>query len=787
MLPVTSRAAELDFSKAETLVNQAIQRGEAPGAVLLVGRRSGVVYQKAFGNRAVRPANEAMTVDTVFDLASLSKPVGTATSIMILVDRTLIDPKEKVAKYLPAFGNNGKEKITVEHLLLHRGGLIPDNTIKDYADGPAKAWERVCQLDVKSEPGTKFAYSDVGFIVLGKLVEAVDPKHRTLDRFAAEEVFGPLSMRETAYNPPAEWKSRVAPTEQREGRFMRGEVHDPRAYAMGGVAGHAGVFSTAQDLARYCRMLLNGGELDGVRILSPRGIELMSTGVPLADGTQFRSYGFDVKTGYSQPLGERFTPIKSFGHTGFTGTCFWVSPADDAFFILLTNSVHPDGKGKVLALRRAVSTAVAEALLGPKREGEAPSEPRADSNTQGIDRLDRQRIIELRFGVGRPDGVPIAALNVLTGLDVLKEDDFKALAGRKVGIVTNHTGRDRDGNHIVDLLTKAPGVKVVCLFSPEHGLYGKMDEKVGHGTDPKTGLKVWSLYGETRKPTAQMLEGVDTLVFDIQDVGARFYTYVSTMGLCMEAAAANKVRMVVLDRPNPIGGTRVDGPVADKKYFGFTAYGAIPVVHGMTVGELARLFNTDFQINCDLQVIECRNYDRRMWFDETGLMWTNPSPNMRNLTQATIYPAICLLEATNVSVGRGTDQPFEFFGAPWIDGKKLAAALNADRANFPGLRFVPIEFTPTASKHKDKACQGCYVIVTDRGALEPARSGTAIAWHLRRLFGDAFQVDAVARLLHDDAAVAAIKTADDPAKIPDAWRRELEEFRATREKYLIYK
>jgi uncharacterized protein YbbC (DUF1343 family)/CubicO group peptidase (beta-lactamase class C family) len=760
VLAAESRA-DLDFSKAESLINGAIERGEAPGAVLLVGRRGGVVYQKGFGNRAVQPQKEAMTGDTIFDLASLSKPVGTATSVMILIDRGLVDPREKVAKYLPGFGNNGKEKITVEQLLLHRGGLIPDNSIKDYADGPAKAWERVCQLDVKSEPGTKFAYTDVGFIVLGKLVEAVDPRKRTLDRFAAEEVFGPLGMKETAYNPPADWKPRIAPTERRDGRWMRGEVHDPRAYAMGGVAGHAGLFSSAQDLARYCRMLLNRGELDGVRILSPRAIELMSTANALPDGTGVRSYGFDVKTGYSQPLGERFTAMKSFGHTGFTGTCFWVSPVDDAFFVLLTNSVHPEGKGKVLALRRAVSTAVATALLGPaaKREGEAPAEPRS--------------------GAGK--------YNVLTGLDVLKRDGFRSLRGRNVAIVTNHTGRDREGSHIVDLLTKTDGVKVVTLFSPEHGLYGKLDEKVGHGTDPKTGLKVWSLYGETRKPTAEMLAGVDTLVFDIQDVGARFYTYISTMGLCMEAAAANKIRMVVLDRPNPIGGTRVDGPVADKKYFGFTAYGPIPVAHGMTVGELARLFNTDFQVNCDLVVMECQNYHRAMWWDDTGLSWVNPSPNMRNLTQATIYPAICLLEATNVSVGRGTDQPFEFFGAPWIDGKKLAAALNQDRANFPGLKFVPIEFTPNASKHKDKACQGCYVLVTDREALQPARSGAAIAWHLRKLFGEAFQVDAVARLMHDEAALNAIKTADDPSKIPEVWQRELEEFKAVREKYLIYK
>jgi uncharacterized protein YbbC (DUF1343 family) len=464
---------------------------------------------------------------------------------------------------------------------------------------------------------------------------------------------------------------------------------------------------------------------------------------------QIRSYGYDVKTGYSQPLGDRFPPLKSFGHTGFTGTCFWIDPADDVFFILLTNAVHPDGKGKVLALRRAVSTALATALLGP-----APTTA--------------------------PSRNP-----VLTGIDVLKKDHFKLLEGKKLAIITNHTGRDREGNRTVDLLAAAPNCKVVCLFSPEHGLYGAVDEKVGNAVDERTKLKVYSLYGQTRRPTEEMLAGVDTLLFDIQDIGTRFYTYPATMANCMEQAAKRKLKMIVLDRPNPIGPLPVDGPIADKKYFGFTAFGPLPLVHGMTIGELARLFNGEYGINCDLTVVECQNYNRNMWWDETGLMWTNPSPNMRNLTQATIYPAIGMLETANLSVGRGTDQPFEFIGAPWIDGKKLAAALNA--ANLPGLRFVPIEFTPTSSKFEKKLCQGCYILVSDRTKIEPARTGLTIAYHLKQLFGDAFQLDSIVRLMQNDAALAALKSGTDPAKLPDLWTSDLEHFRAVREKYLIYR
>jgi uncharacterized protein YbbC (DUF1343 family) len=376
-----------------------------------------------------------------------------------------------------------------------------------------------------------------------------------------------------------------------------------------------------------------------------------------------------------------------------------------------------------------------------------------------------------------------APADVLTGADVLKRDNYKLLQGKRVALVTNHTGRDREGNRLVDLLAAAPNVKLVKLFSPEHGLYGQLDEKVKNTSDPKTKLPVFSLYGETRKPSKEMLDGVDVIVYDLQDVGARFYTYISTLGLCIEAAAANKVGIVVLDRPCPITGEIVDGPIADPDKLSFTAYRRIPVAHGMTVGELAQLFNDEHK--ADLTVVRIENWQRDQWWDETGLTWVNPSPNMRNLTQALLYPGICLLESSNTSVGRGTDQPFEIFGAPWIDGRKLAAALNA--SGLRGVRFVPVEFTPTASKHKGVACQGCYVIVTDRETIQPVRVGTTIVWHLHQLFGEKFEFDRVNTLLKNDTTLAAIKSARDPEEIARTWKADEDEWRKTREKFLIYR
>jgi uncharacterized protein YbbC (DUF1343 family) len=378
-----------------------------------------------------------------------------------------------------------------------------------------------------------------------------------------------------------------------------------------------------------------------------------------------------------------------------------------------------------------------------------------------------------------PHGAPAG---VLCGIDVLERDGFKQLEGRHIALITNQTGLDREGRSTVELFAHAPNLKVVCLFSPEHGLWGNVDEKVGNSVEPKTGLKVFSLYGKTYRPTDEMLQGVDTLVYDIQDVGARFYTYSATLGNCMEAAAQHHLKFVLLDRPNPITGTFVDGPIADKT--GFTAYGPMPVAHGMTFGELARLYNDAWNVHCDLTVIQVEGWRRQMWYDETGLTWVNPSPNMRNLNQAILYPAICLLERTNVSVGRGTDEPFSTFGAPWIDARKLSAALNA--ANLPGVRFIPIHFTPKESKFKNERCSGVYVLLTNRDAYQPIRTGVTILWTIRHLFGDQFQLDKADQLLDSKKTLQAIKDAKDPRQIEQTWASDLRDFKALRRKYLIY-
>ena len=387
----------------------------------------------------------------------------------------------------------------------------------------------------------------------------------------------------------------------------------------------------------------------------------------------------------------------------------------------------------------------------------------------------------LRFLVVIASAAP-AFGDVLCGIDVLQRDNFKPLHHRKIAIVTNHTGRDRDGRRTIDLLVAAPDVTVVRLFSPEHGIEGTADEKVSDTIDRATGLTVHSLYGETLRPTPAMLEGIDTIVYDIQNLSARFYTRQATLGYIMEAAAERGIRVVVLDRPNPTTGRRADGPIADEHHLGFTAYARLPVVHGMTIGELARLFNE--KIRCNLDVIRMQNWRRSMWFDETGLPWINTSPNIRNLTQATLYPAIGLLEFTNISVGRGTDRPFETLGAPWIDARKLAAHLNA--ANLPGVRFVPIEFTPRSSKYAREKCAGVYILVTDRDALEPTRTALTIAWTLRKLFPNDYDITRLNTLLVNDQVFAAIKTTEDLTSLADLWREPLRDFDIARQRCLLY-
>jgi len=755
-----SVSAELDRGRLvliDTLVEAAIRDGRLPGAVVVVGHAGEIVYERAFGARAVDGPTEAMTSDTIFDLASLTKVVATTTSVMILVEEGRLRLRDRVATYLPEFASHGKDRITVEHLLTHVSGLRPDLPLEEVFEGAATAIARAADEVPEAGPGERFVYSDINFFVLGEIVRRVTGQ--TLEEFARDRIFRPLGMRDTGFNPPSSLRPRIAPTEPcaplawpcgGDGAVMlRGRVHDPTARRMGGVAGHAGLFSTVGDLARFCRMLLGDGTLDDVRILAPLTVARMtrvSTPPHMADR---RGLGWDLDSRFSSNRGDLFG-FGSYGHTGFTGTSLWLDPESDTFVVFLSSRLHPSGVGDVTALRGRVATVVASAVSG---------DPVGDSGA-------------------------VVETPVWTGLDVLREEGFQRLAGAHVGLVTNQTGQARDGATAIDLLAAAPGVELVALFSPEHGIRGVMDGPVSSSRDTRTGLPIHSLYGETRRPTAEMLQGLDTLVVDLQDVGARFYTYATTMAYLLEAAAPRGVRVMVLDRPNPIGGVEVEGPILDESSTGFAGYFPSPVRHGLTLGELARLFNTERGIGAELEVVAMRGWQRATWFDQTGLRWVDPSPNIRNLHQALLYPGIGAIEGSNLSVGRGTDTPFEQIGAPWIDGPELARELNTRR--LPGVRVYPLRFSPTSSRFAGELCDGVFFIVTDRDALRPVRLGLEVAAALYRLYGDRFDLDAVARLLGSGDTLVRIRAGDPPWEIAAGWAEGEAAWRRLRVPYLLY-
>jgi len=378
-----------------------------------------------------------------------------------------------------------------------------------------------------------------------------------------------------------------------------------------------------------------------------------------------------------------------------------------------------------------------------------------------------------------------AASEVLTGIDVLEREKFRRLKGRHVGLITNHTGVNRRGVSTVELLHQAENVDLQALFSPEHGIQGVLDtHNIDDASDPLTGLKIYSLYGKTRKPTAESLKGLDTLVFDIQDIGARFYTYISTMGNAMQAAAEHDLRFIVLDRPNPINGVDTAGPVSDDGSQSFVAFHTLPVRHGMTVGELATMFNEEMKTGVDLRVVKVTGWRRSDYFDRTGLLWINPSPNMRSLTEAVLYPGIGLLEYSNLSVGRGTDTPFEVIGAPWLDGILLARELN--NVELPGVRFVPIRFTPGASKFADEQCGGVNIVVIDRERFRPVRTGLEIASCLRRLYLDDWQATKLERLLCSQKTLDGVLECKPVYELESEYAAKLEQFRQRRSKFMLY-
>jgi uncharacterized protein YbbC (DUF1343 family)/CubicO group peptidase (beta-lactamase class C family) len=767
--PVASLAR---LNVVDAIIQQAIQERQIPGAVVLIGHDGQVVYRKAFGNRALEPRREAMTVDTIFDLASLTKVIATTTSMMQLVERGKIRVGDTVAKYLPEFAQNGKEDITVRQLLTHYAGLAPDLDLQTPWQGKETAYKMAFAEKPETSPGAGLVYSDIGFIVVGALVEKVSGE--SLNHYAESHVFAPLKMAHTRYLPPKAWRAKIAPTQfDDHNHMLRGEVHDPTALRMGGVAGHAGLFSTADDLAKFAQALLNGGG----GILSPVTVEKMTTPEQPPTATGVRGFGWDIDSPFSSNRGN-LLPVGSYGHTGFTGTSIWIDPTTRSYIILLTNAVHPRGEGNAIGLRTKVATAVAAALPLTTEEKE---QLRWESITGYNEAESAGRKLAVRNG------------SVKTGIDVLESHGFDGLksgeAKRKIGLVTNQTGVDAEGRRTIDLLAGAPGVSLEAIFSPEHGVTGTVDTTdIGNSKDAATGVPVYSVYGATdaaRRPSVDVLKGLDAVVFDIQDAGARFYTYETTLGYFLEASAKAGIEMIVLDRPNPITGSFVQGPVADSGHESFTNYFSLPVRHGMTMGELAQMFNAERGIGAKLKVIPMDGWLRGDWFDSTGLTWINPSPNLRSLRQATLYPGVALVEGTNVSVGRGTDTPFEWIGAPWIKARELAEYLNARAIS--GVRFVPVSFTPSASNYLGETCQGVSVVLLDRNTLDAPELGVELASALHKLYLKDFKMERMEELLVNQATYEALAAGQDPRRVAEGWREAVQKFMELRGKYLLYK
>ncbi|HXN31923.1 MAG TPA: exo-beta-N-acetylmuramidase NamZ domain-containing protein [Polyangiaceae bacterium] len=732
----------LPLAAIDGAVGEAIANLSVPGAVVVVGRRERVLFRRAYGFREVEPEHAAMKVDTVFDLASLTKPIATATSVMILVEKGAVSLDDPLAKYVPECDKEGKSAITLRHLLLHVAGLPADIPKEDFGHGRDEAIRRICGVRLRAAPGIVSIYSDLGFLLLEEVVRRVT--QRDLSAFALDTIFVPLGMKDTGFLPPEGMKARAAWTELVDGAWRVGVVHDPRAYLLGGIAGHAGLFSTADDLALFARAILGRGEADGKRVLSPRAVATMIAPYDVPAGV--RALGWNVESPWR---GEGLSP-QAIGHFGFTGTALWIDPEKDLFTIVLTNRVHPDGKGDAKPLVARINTIAARAI-GP--------------------------------AVGRVACSDLTG-EVRTGIDVLRDEGFARLRGRRIGLITNASGRSRDGTSTVDLLMNAEGVKLAVLFTPEHGLDARAEGTVANGRDVRTGLPIFSLYGDTLAPGADSLADIDTLVFDVQDVGTRFFTYASTMLRAMEAARDHDTAFVVLDRPNPIDGIHVEGPVLVPHSKSFVNYHSLPIRHGMTVGELATLFNADDHLGIALSVVPMQGWRRGSYWDETGLGWVNPSPNLHSVAEALLYPAVGLLEATNVSVGRGTDAPFERIGAPWIDGAALAAALDAER--LPGVAFEPETFTPEAEPYAHTLCRGVRVTVVDRSQFEPVRAGLAIARALHSLYAHNWELGKLDRLLVHPEAVKAIDAGRSLAAIAETYRAEQAAFAVKRQKYLLY-
>ena len=915
-----------DFSAVSAAINTAIAAHKLPGAVVLIGHNGEVVFHHAYGLRKLAgepgpdgtpsPA-EPMTEDTLFDMASLTKCLATATAIMQLDEAGTLSLDAPVQQYLPAFNPpiNGKQdpqraQITLRNLLMHTSGEPADVNLRDpwglSTPDRAEGFHRAESTPLQSAPNATFRYSDINFILLGEIVEKVSGQRE--DDYVRDHIFKPLGMTQTGYHALDKacgadtlgaaivgdhetrscaigtwyaWGSRenTAPTEHDDesksnpaanpnfDHLLRGTVHDPTTRRMGGVAGQAGVFSTAADISRFAQALLDRlagrpsnfpltqRELLRMTTPAPAGLEpgniftqnLDSAGqatLATLKGQPVHALGWDINTAYSRPRGALFAtaapsqpsgPQPSFGHTGYTGTSLWMDPATDTYVILLANAIHPRGNPPISQLRQDVATAAAAAFYPPftpkgcdgKPTG-GPISTAEQINATGVCSAgticDNVMVCSSDASV-QPTQTSTSGLiqttgKTLTGLDALEADHFTQLTPilaahnntLRLGLLTNQTGLDAHNRSTADILftdlpRALPQAHLVRLFTPEHGLFGQQDTTAMHAeTDTATGLPVTGLYGAgdaARRPQHDQLKDLDAVVIDLQDAGVRFYTYETVLGYFLEAAAReatdfhHSLSIIVLDRPNPLGGLAVQGPVSDPGHESYTDYTPLPVRHGLTLGELARYDNATNHLNADLTVVPMRHWTRDEFFAETGLPWTNPSPNLRSPTEEILYPGLALLEGTNMSVGRGTSTPFELFGAgqpskstaaPWFHAAEVATALNA--LALPGVHFAPITATvaetPDHYPYHGQTIEAVHLLLTDPTALDTPAMGIAILSTLHRLYPTQFDLPRAKFLIVNQLTMDALQRSDDPKSIPLLWQPALQQFIQSRKPFLLY-
>ena len=770
----------------DSLVAQGLAEGAAPGAGLAVGRHGRLVHLRAYGRIAADAQSPAITDSTRYDMASLTKVVATTTAAMILEDRGLLDIDKPVVHYLPELSAPEKSVITVRHLLAHNGGFRSGAPLWREFRGIPAFLKAMNERPLAYTPGDSTVYSDWDLIMTGAIVERL--AGQPLDVFLRTNVWEPLGMRDTGFNPlalapmPADsdctsvWRAdhpmlpQIAVQEMDtvyRRRMIHGLVHDENACALGGVAGHAGLFSSARDLAVFAQMMLNGGEYNGKRIVQQATVTRWTA----RQGRSSRALGWDTPARGSS-AGRYFSP-RSFGHTGFTGTSMWMDPERGVFVVLLTNRVHPTrANTRHEPLRRAIADEVQRAIIdAPLKEWNPPPPPRATSS-------------------------------VSVGADRLLTAEFSHLVNHKrVAVVANHSARLANGVHLVDALHGMPNVKLVALFGMEYNIRSNDYSLTRDGEraiDPQTGVVKYNLYGEHHKPTPEMLDGVETIVFDIQEVGARFYEHINILGFVMEAAAEKGIDVVVLDRPNPITGIKQDGFVTDDEFlYRFGSYARVPVIHGLTMAELARFYNGERElrggVSAKLNVVPMTGWRRAMWFDETGLPWRKPSPNLLTLQSLLAYTGTCLFEALNVSEGRGTDQPFEYIGAPWLDNVRAVELLNA--VGLRGVTFDTVSFVPVQKPYHGRPpemagehVRGIAVRVTDRNAFEPYKAGVALVWAVHKLHPEklVWNDSVLERLTATRRLKAQILAGRTPAEIFASWADEVAKFAQRSSKYRLY-